>query len=69
MTTDESGMTEQFFRCMNRGLVELDTSGSQEWISGPGESMSFTMKCMEQGSIYIKTGLVAIASFAAFVAM
>jgi len=66
LTTDEDGMTEQFFRCMNRGLVEVDMNGSQEWMTGPGESMSFTMKCMEQGSIYIKTGLLAIASFAAF---
>jgi hypothetical protein len=54
---------------MNKGLFEIDTSGSQEWMTGPEEKMSFTMKCVEQGSIYIKSGLVAIASFLAFVAM
>jgi hypothetical protein len=69
LMTDGDGMTEQFFRCMNRGLIELDTSGNQEWLTGPESSMSFTMKCMEQGSIYIKSGLVAITSFAAFLAM
>lgn len=69
LTTDDSGMTNQFFRCMNKGLFEIDTSGSQEWMTGPEEKMSFTMKCVEQGSIYIKSGLVAIASFLAFVAM
>jgi hypothetical protein len=69
LTTDESGMTNEFFRCMNRGLIELDYSGNQEWLTGPEESMSFTMKCMEQGSIYIKAGLITIASFVAFIAM
>lgn len=69
LTTDESGMTNQFYRCMNRGLFDVDTNGSQEWLTGPEESMTFTMKCMEQGSIYVKTGLLAIASFAAFIAM
>lgn len=66
LTTDESGMTNQFYRCMNRGLVELDYSTSQEWMTGPGESMSITMKCMEQGSIYIKAGLITLASLIAF---
>lgn len=69
LTTDDSGRTNEFFRCMDRGLFEFDTSGYQEWLTGPEESMSFTMKCMAEGSVFLRAGFVAFASILAFIAL
>ena len=65
-----SEKTTQMFRCMNKGLIELEESGYLENPNGE-ESISFTMKCMEaqQGSVFIKTGLLAIGLLSASVVM
>ena len=48
LQTFEDGMTDQMFRCMNRGLVELDVEGKQRWSKeDETTTYSVTMKCME----------------------
>lgn len=60
VSTNSFGMTDQFFRCMNKGLIDMNFDETTEMSNG--EEISFTMKCLESSSVIIKVGLVVIGS-------
>ena len=51
---------------MTKGLTELDEEGIQT-LSIPGEehTLSYTMKCMQEGSIFISKNFLALLSLIA----
>jgi hypothetical protein len=57
LVTDSEGWTEQTFRCQTASMVEADMA--QTYEMDDGTVVDFTMKCLESGSAYIRTGVLA----------
>ena len=57
LVTDSEGWTEQTFRCQTASMVEADMTQTHEMDDGT--TVEFTMKCLESGSAYIRTGILA----------
>jgi len=55
--TDSEGWEEQTFRCQTASMVEADMT--QTYEMDDGTIVDFTMKCLESGSAYIRTGVLA----------
>jgi hypothetical protein len=55
--TDEDGWSELTFRCSSSAWVEADIDGTQEMDDG--SMVTWTMKCLEGGSAYIRAGILA----------
>lgn len=58
VSTSEDGMTDQMFRCMNRGVAEM--SWEQTLTTDSGDDMYVNLKCMADGAAFLKAGLASV---------
>merc|ERR1712086_778150 len=58
VSTSDDGMTDQMFRCMNRGVAEM--SWEQTLTTDSGDDMYVNLKCMADGAAFLKAGLASV---------